>query len=48
MRYPASGSGYPLIVFGHGFALTPAVYAHLLRAVLGLLTLTLLATAVAV
>ena len=37
VRYPASGSGYPLIVFGHGFALTPAVYAHLLRAGLGTL-----------
>ncbi len=32
VRYPATGSAYPLIVFGHGFALTPAVYARLLRA----------------
>jgi dienelactone hydrolase len=32
VRYPAAGSGYPLIVFGHGFALTPARYARLLRA----------------
>jgi dienelactone hydrolase len=32
VRYPASGSGYPLVVFGHGFAVTPAVYASLLRA----------------
>lgn len=32
VRYPAAGSGYPLIVFGHGFALTPARYAHLLHA----------------
>ena len=26
------GSRYPLLVFGHGFALTPARYAHLLHA----------------
>jgi predicted esterase len=32
VRYPAAGSSYPLIVFGHGFALTPARYAGLLRA----------------
>ncbi|HEY8317095.1 MAG TPA: hypothetical protein VIG35_09535, partial [Gaiellaceae bacterium] len=32
VRYPAAGSAYPLIVFGHGFTLTPAVYARLLRA----------------
>ena len=32
VRYPATGGPYPLIVFGHGFALTPAVYAHLLDA----------------
>ncbi len=30
---PARGSGpFPLIVFGHGFAVTPALYAPLLRA----------------
>jgi dienelactone hydrolase len=32
VRYPATGSAYPLIVFGHGFTLTPALYARLLRA----------------
>jgi dienelactone hydrolase len=32
VRYPAAGSAYPLIVFGHGFTLTPALYARLLRA----------------
>jgi dienelactone hydrolase len=32
VRYPAAGSAYPLIVFGHGYALTPATYARLLRA----------------
>ncbi len=32
VRYPAPGGAYPLIVFGHGFALTPALYARLLRA----------------
>ncbi len=32
VRYPAAGSGYPLLVFGHGFALTPASYAQLLHA----------------
>jgi predicted dienelactone hydrolase len=32
VRYPAAGGSYPLIVFGHGFALTPARYAGLLRA----------------
>jgi dienelactone hydrolase len=32
VRYPAAGSSYPLIVFGHGYALTPATYARLLRA----------------
>lgn len=32
VRYPASGSGpWPLIVFGHGYAATPGIYAHLLR-----------------
>jgi predicted dienelactone hydrolase len=32
VRYPAAGGSYPLIVFGHGYALTPARYAGLLRA----------------
>jgi dienelactone hydrolase len=33
LRYPASGSGpWPLVVFGHGYAATPGIYAHLLRA----------------
>ena len=32
VRYPAAGNAYPLIVFGHGYALTPARYARLLRA----------------
>jgi dienelactone hydrolase len=32
VRYPATGGPYPLIVFGHGFALTPAPYTPLLRA----------------
>jgi predicted esterase len=32
VRYPAAGGSYPLIVFGHGYALTPARYAPLLRA----------------
>jgi pimeloyl-ACP methyl ester carboxylesterase len=32
VRAPATGGGYPLIVFGHGFALTPATYARLLNA----------------
>ena len=32
VRYPAAGGPYPLIVFGHGYALTPARYARLLRA----------------
>jgi predicted esterase len=32
VRYPETGQAEPLIVFGHGFALTPARYAHLLRA----------------
>jgi dienelactone hydrolase len=31
VRYPANGHGpFPLIVFGHGFALTPQVYGRLL------------------
>jgi dienelactone hydrolase len=30
VRYPATGGRYPLIVFAHGFALTPARYASLL------------------
>jgi len=32
VRYPSKGGRYPLIVFGHGFALTPATYAPLLQA----------------
>jgi dienelactone hydrolase len=32
VRYPADGGPYPLIVFGHGFALTPGTYARLLSA----------------
>jgi dienelactone hydrolase len=33
VRYPRAGSGpYPLVVFAHGFALTPAPYAPLLDA----------------
>jgi dienelactone hydrolase len=32
IRYPAAGGPYPLIVFGHGFALTPAAYRGLLLA----------------
>lgn len=32
VRYPATGGSYPLIVFGHGFTLTPASYDSLLRA----------------
>lgn len=32
VRYPSSGGSHPLIVFAHGFALTPARYAALLGA----------------
>jgi predicted dienelactone hydrolase len=32
VRYPATGGPHPLIVFAHGFALTPATYSRLLRA----------------
>lgn len=32
VRYPAAAGRHPLIVFAHGFALTPAAYARLLRA----------------
>ena len=32
VRYPAAGGSYPLIVFGHGYTLTPARYDRLLRA----------------
>ena len=32
VRYPAAGGSYPLIVFGHGYTLTPASYDSLLRA----------------
>jgi len=32
VRYPGSGNGpWPLVVFGHGYAATPGIYAHLLR-----------------
>jgi dienelactone hydrolase len=32
VRYPATEGPHPLIVFAHGFALTPATYSRLLRA----------------
>jgi pimeloyl-ACP methyl ester carboxylesterase len=32
VRYPTASGAYPLVVFGHGFALTPATYARLLDA----------------
>jgi dienelactone hydrolase len=32
VRYPLAPGPFPLIVFGHGFAVTPAPYAALLRA----------------
>jgi pimeloyl-ACP methyl ester carboxylesterase len=32
VRYPSSGGPYPLVVFGHGYALTPAMYWRLLQA----------------
>lgn len=32
VRYPATAGAYPLIVFAHGYALTPATYTRLLRA----------------
>jgi pimeloyl-ACP methyl ester carboxylesterase len=32
VRYPATGGPYPLVVFGHGFALGPGAYAGLLQA----------------
>jgi len=32
VRYPGTGGAHPLIVFGHGYTLTPARYARLLRA----------------
>jgi fermentation-respiration switch protein FrsA (DUF1100 family) len=33
LRYPSTGAGpFPLIVFAHGFAVTPATYSLLLRA----------------
>lgn len=32
VRYPRGGGAHPLIVFGHGYTLTPARYARLLRA----------------
>lgn len=32
VRIPTAPGPHPLVVFGHGFALTPAIYAHLLDA----------------
>jgi dienelactone hydrolase len=32
LRYPSGNGPWPLVVFGHGFAVTPGIYAHLLRA----------------
>jgi dienelactone hydrolase len=32
VRYPVARGAFPLIVFGHGFAVTPAIYAPLLQA----------------
>ena len=32
VRYPKGGGPHPLVVFGHGYSLTPAPYARLLRA----------------
>jgi fermentation-respiration switch protein FrsA (DUF1100 family) len=32
IRYPVGRGTFPLIVFGHGFAVTPAIYARLLEA----------------
>jgi predicted dienelactone hydrolase len=32
VRYPTASGAYPLVVFGHGFALTPATYGRLLDA----------------
>ena len=32
VRYPSTGGSHPLVVFAHGFALTPARYARLLGA----------------
>jgi len=32
VRYPAAGGSYPLVVFAHGYTLTPASYDGLLRA----------------
>lgn len=32
VRYPLARGRFPLIVFGHGFAVTPAIYARLLAA----------------
>ncbi len=31
VRYPTTGGPYPLVVFGHGYAVTPADYSALLR-----------------
>jgi Chlorophyllase enzyme len=30
VRYPATGGPHPMIVFGHGYALTPATFSRLL------------------
>jgi dienelactone hydrolase len=32
VRYPKASGTFPLIVFGHGFAVTPAIYGRLLTA----------------
>lgn len=32
VRFPTASGAYPLVVFGHGFGLTPAAYARLLDA----------------
>jgi predicted dienelactone hydrolase len=32
LRYPTGRGPFPLIIFGHGFAVTPAIYASLLEA----------------
>ena len=31
VRYPLAPGGFPLVVFGHGFAVTPAIYSRLLE-----------------
>jgi dienelactone hydrolase len=32
IRYPRAPGRFPLVVFGHGFAVTPGIYGHLLTA----------------